>query len=506
MADYQLSKDYVFASGDKQGLLRSPAGAWVRPSNWSAMQKISVSLPESHGLWEHQIEAAKFALSRKKHGGSLLAMDMGTGKLRTSLLIATELKARVILVVATKRAVDEWTLQLEQWWTYGNKTVLSYPDKTVAQEVALFKRGISEAWHRGDTIFVLINYARAWRPPFVSFAKNVMWDLIISDEVHKIKAPGGKMSKALHTIGTGAKYKLGLTGTPMPHEHVDIYATARFIDSSVYGTRYNDFLEKFAVMGGYESRQVVGIRNIEEFTDLFWSFTYRVDSSVQDLPAIRNTKMSVLLNKKTMNVYRKLEKEYVIKVKKDGQRHEISVDNTLTCMLRLMQITSGFLPNDDGEIVHLGRDKEESLEDVADRIDENETVVVFANFHEDLDAIERVAKRLKRPYGEISGRRSDYLAWRRGQKIGVLGVQLQAGAEAINLTQANTAVFYNLPLSLDLFKQAKKRLHRPGQNRKVLFVYLIAKGTWDVKTKNALIRREDVVQSVIKDIQRLELV
>jgi SNF2 family DNA or RNA helicase len=457
-------------------------------------------------LWLHQIEAAKFSMARLRSGGTLLAMEMGTGKLLSSLIVANELKSKLILVVATKRAVDEWTLQLEQWWTWGKITVLSQPNKTVAKEVEFFKKSVVEAWKAGHTVFVLTNYQRVWRPPFLSFAKNIRWDLVVADEVHKIKAPGGKASKALHVISSSAKYRLGLSGTPMPHEHTDIYATARFIDSSVYGTRNKDFVDKFAVMGGFEGRKVVGIKNPQEFADRFWSFTYRVDGSTQDLPKTRNLTIPVVLNTKTYNVYKKLKNDYTVKIRKDKENHEISVDNTLTCMLRLMQVTSGFLPNEDGKILQLGNDKEEALEDVLDNIDSSETVIVFANFHPDLDAIERVAKRLKRPYGEISGRRSDYLDWRRGEKkIGVMGVQLQAGAESINLTAANTGVFYSLPLSLDLFKQARKRIHRFGQTRKVLFVFLTAKGTWDIKTKRALIRRENVVQSVLKDITQGDL-
>lgn len=504
MAAFQLSNKFDLNSGAELGLLRSPAGALVTPSNWSAMQSTNVWTPPGVDLWQHQVEATKFAMARER--GALLAMDMGTGKLLTSLLIAMNRRARVILVTATKRAIDEWTLQLEQWWTWTNKTVLSYPNLTVAKEVERFRREMTEAWKRQDTIFVLINYQRVWRPPFMAFARNVQWDLIIADEVHKIKAPGGKASKALYTIGKSAGYRLGLTGTPMPHEHTDLYATARFVDDSVYGTRYQDFLEEFAVMGGYESRQVVGIRNLKGFAERFWSFVYRVDDSVQDLPRVRNVTVPVLLGDKSMRVYRKLEKDYTVMLKKDMSKHEVSVENTLTCMLRLMQITSGFVPNEDGDLLRLGWDKREALEELLDSVDPEETVIVFANFHPDLDAIAEAAKRTGRKYGEISGRQSDYLDWRRGKKsFGVIGVQTQAGAESINLTKSNIGVFFSLPLSLDLFKQARKRLHRPGQKRKVKFAYLIAKGTWDVKTRRSLLRREDVLQGVLQDVKRREL-
>src|SRR5690606_42059487 len=50
------------------------------------------------------------------------------------------------------------------------------------------------------------------------------WDMVILDESHKIKAPGGKASLFCARLGQRAVNRLILTGTPMPHSPLDIYA------------------------------------------------------------------------------------------------------------------------------------------------------------------------------------------------------------------------------------------------------------------------------------------
>ena len=47
---------------------------------------------------------------------------------------------------------------------------------------------------RGIPFVGVINYDSAWREPFAAWAEKVQWDLIIADEAHRIKAPGGKAS------------------------------------------------------------------------------------------------------------------------------------------------------------------------------------------------------------------------------------------------------------------------------------------------------------------------
>jgi SNF2 family DNA or RNA helicase len=122
--------------------------------------------------------------------------------------------------------------------------------------------------------------------------------------------------------------------------------------------------------------------------------------------------------------------------------------------------------------------------------------VVFCRFRHDLGAVERVAGFLGRLYSEVSGSRDDLNEWKEGRSV-ILGVQIQAGGEGIDLTRAALAVYYSVGHSLSDYLQSRARLVRPGQTRPVRFYHLSARGTVDQRVYRALRDREDVIQSLL---------
>ena len=94
------------------------------------------------------------------------------------------------------------------------------------KELAQEKMRLAEA--RGVPFVAVINYDSAWREPFAAWAEKQRWDLVIADEAHRIKAPGGKASMFFKRLRTKALHRVLLTGTPMPHGPMDIFAPLRF--------------------------------------------------------------------------------------------------------------------------------------------------------------------------------------------------------------------------------------------------------------------------------------
>ena len=65
-----------------------------------------------------------------------------------------------------------------------------------------------------------LNYEKIARDK--NFTKN-KWDVIILDEVHKLKGKATKTSRKFRTITKKATYVWGLTGTPVANNYVDVY-------------------------------------------------------------------------------------------------------------------------------------------------------------------------------------------------------------------------------------------------------------------------------------------
>ena len=254
-------------------------------------------------------------------------------------------------------------------------------------------------------------------------------------------------------------------------------------------------------MGGPERRFVVGFRNQQTLNRKFKSIAYTCKmSEVADrikLPdALPPTSRVVQLPAKDMRTCRELAEDFIA----ECGTSNVVVKNVLGKMMRLQQIASGYCvvqdsPIDDPRVEELNTTKEDALADMLEDISPEAPVVVFCVFRHDIDAIRRSALQAKREAFEVSGSKHQLLDWY-DSKGGVLAVQIQAGAEGIDMTISNHAIYYSIPHSLALYNQSKARLYRPGQKNAVSFCHLLAEGTIDEAMYRALVRKEDVIESI----------
>lgn len=348
---------------------------------------------------------------------------------------------------------------------------------------------------------VVVNYEAAWRDPVAKLLLGEAWDIVICDESHRIKSPNGKASQFAHTLASRAHRRLALTGTPMPHSLLDAYAQARFLDEGVFGTSFFRFRHRYAVMGGYEQRQVVAFQHEDEFASRFARLAFQCSAAdVLDLPETVDVVRTCDLEPAARAAYKAMEDDFIAETR-DGR---ITAANGGVKVLRLQQITGGVAPVEDPDNppsrpVVISTAKRDLLKDVLVDLPAGDPVVVFARFSADLAAIREVADELGRSYAEISGSRKDALDDDACLLPGVevVGVQIQSGGVGIDLTRAAVAVYYSIGHNLGDFQQSLKRTHRPGQKRNVLYVYLVAAGTVDSTIITALRNREEGISAVL---------
>jgi SNF2 family DNA or RNA helicase len=70
----------------------------------------------------------------------------------------------------------------------------------------------------------------------------------------------------------------------------------------------------------------------------------------------------------------------------------------------------------------------------------------------------------------------------------------------IDLTRARYGLYYSLDFNLGDHAQSRKRLHRPGQARRVTYIHLLAESTVDRAIYGALRRREDVITAFLNHL------
>jgi SNF2 family DNA or RNA helicase len=475
-------------------------------------------------MWDHQGEAVAFAMRRP---GAILDHGMGGGKTRTAIEIAEAMQAQRILVVCPKSLVGMWPEQFRQWsrrdletWS-GRVMGARGPKKTprVSERAVAAMGAYKDAIKLGRPFVCVVNYDVIAIKEMAQFTWGTPWDLVIADEVHKIKSHDGKaalqVAKVSHqTRKRGGRF-LGLTGTFMPHTEMDVWAQIRAVDSgSRLGTNWHDFCREFGEPetyykpGGKTGTRYTKIRDAQRdrFGDRLAQVVHRVPQDDLDkalgLEAPVDTFRTCPLSPATRAAYDAMEKDLIAEIPEVNGTAVAA--NAMVLTNKLAQLSGGFVKDPDGRLLNVcdPPEKAQLLAEVIGDLDPRMPVVVFARFKADLQAIGEVAAKLGRRYGELSGGRRDGVT--EGGKltpgVSVLGVQLQAGGVGIDLTASAVAVFYSLDFRLADYLQSRKRVHRPGQTQRVTYVHLLAEDTIDRAVFGSLRRREDAVTAALTHI------
>ena len=453
-------------------------------------------------LFAHQKDAYDFALDAFEKGKAVaLLADMGTGKSMMTIAITGTLEAdkgvKKMLVVCPKSIVGVWEDEFRKFADY--RYALTVLDGTMEKKRSAFN------YMQGAALqIIVVNYESCWRLE----SEITKWkpDLIVCDESSKIKTPSASQSKALHRLGRQSKYNIILTGTPITGSPLDIFSQYKFLDDSIFGTSFYLFRNRYAILGGYQNRMIVGYRHLDELVEKVHSIAFRIKiEDAVDLPPFIDETQIVPLEPPAQSIYRMIEKDCYAEL----AGGEVTARNVLTQLLRLAQCTGGFIRNDSmGTAEQVSSAKLEALEDIIETcLSEEKKVVVFARFVPEIEAIAAMLKKKKIGYAQIYGATTDRAdqvkKFQEDAEVKVFIGQLQTTGMGLTLTAANVAVFYSLDFSYANYEQSRARIHRIGQKQKCLYIHLVGKGTVDEKILNALKHKGDIAKIMVDDWRSL---
>tara|TARA_R110000787_G_scaffold28825_6_gene78533 strand:+ start:2124 stop:3536 length:1413 start_codon:yes stop_codon:yes gene_type:complete len=448
-------------------------------------------------LWQHQEDAVAFAMDRKS---TLWHMGLGTGKSRCAITLASRTQAKTILILCPLSVCDAWREQHQRFRPNVQIAILN--KRSVKRKLEEAERVKARAAAFNQPLVVVVNYESARRAPLGPWLERQGFDLLVLDEVHKTKSHKGATSKWCAKLAQTCKQRVGLTGTPMPHSPLDSFGILRALGSTVLGNSFWKFRQKYAVLGGFQGKNVVAFQDIDHLQAKMATLTFQASRDVLDLPDAIHERRVVDLSPKAQRIYNELDHDFRAGVE-DG---EITASNALVKLLRLAQITSGTASIDDETTVSGTRhelvddSKQKALEELFDSLPADEPVVVFGRFKGCLAAVHRAAESSGRKSLELSGSRKELSEWQRGQAP-ILAVQIQAGGTGIDLTRAAYCVYISVGFALGDYEQSLARVHRPGQDRTVFYYHLVARGTVDESTYQALRTRKNLVEAVLDGIR-----
>lgn len=93
-------------------------------------------------------------------------------------------------------------------------------------------------YNSANSNLILINYEKL--DGLSDVLKEIIDErtMLVFDEIHKIKSIKGVRAKAALKICEGAKYKIALTGTPIPNSYIDIYNVLKILYNEEYDTYF----------------------------------------------------------------------------------------------------------------------------------------------------------------------------------------------------------------------------------------------------------------------------
>lgn len=456
--------------------------------------------------YRHQMEAFHFACglfgilpgSRRESGGCALLMEMGTGKSLTAVAITGALAnagcIRRVLIVAPLSILGVWEAEFSRFADFPYfLAVLSGTGEK--------KRDTLRHMTGAALQVAVVNYESAWR-----MEKDLrLWrpDLIVADEGHKIKTHNIAASKAMHRLGQQAGYRLLLTGTVITNKAIDVFSQFKFVNPDIFGQSFYAFRNRYFDMVGYGNHTPVLKKAMEaELTEKLHSISYRATKAeCLDLPETTDVIRQVDLEPAALWIYKGLVKESYAEL----SGGEVTAPNILTRLLRLSQLTGGFIGNDESASVEqVSAAKLSALEDILDgAAAEGKKLVIIARFLPEIKAICKLLEKRGLRYacitGEVKNREEQVEQFQKEPEVMAFVGQIATAGMGITLTAASTMVFYSLDYSMSNFEQAKARIHRVGQRMPCTYLYLVARGTVDEKVLLALKDKADLARTLVDD-------
>lgn len=460
--------------------------------------------PVKANLYKHQIRALNMALTAFSTGSGFgLWLEMGTGKSLTSIAIAGALyktgKIERVLVACPTSITAVWVSELAKFADFKHKAVIMQGDKKKRLE-ALAQL---QEWPFQGLKVAVINYESTHRLGIFEALKDYKADLIICDESQRIKSHSAAQSKAMHELGAGARYRLALSGTPIQNNAVDFFSQYKFLDTSVFGPNFYAFRNRFVKMGGFGGKQIIGLKNEEELIRRAHSIAYRVTKEeCLDLPEQVFINRMVKLAPRERDLYDQVLRDSYAEL--EGGK-EVTASTVLVKLLRLQQLTGGFLqPDGGGKPVPANTAKLDALQDIIeDAIDGGQKLVIFARFRAEIEAIAALLKKLGVGYGKIDGdipqseRGAIVEDFQNNPEAKAFVAQIATAGLGITLTAASLAVFYSVGYNFAEYEQATARTHRAGQTKKCTYIHLLVENSVDEKIMIALENKENIAAGLV---------
>lgn len=348
--------------------------------------------------------------------------------------------------------------------------------------------------------------------------------LVVVDESHLIK--GHKSTRTLNacSLGNLAQYRMIGTGTPISHGPLDFYSQFEFLDPNIIGVGdYYSFRNRYAVMGGFEGKEIIGYDNIDELMEIIkpWVFQVTKEEMMPDLPPkVYMGSREVKMIPEQSKLYAKIKKDKMAEIGyliSKNEPIEVIAQNALVAYSLLQQVACGYISYKVEDKVTrkiirqrewiMPPEKNPKLKELVECLDDLKSKGRQANIwtryqmevEQTTDYLNKVLGKgtAVKYYGEVS--KEDKIKAERDfldGKVDFFVANQESAGTGFTFVNAEDAYYMSNSFRYIDRVQSEDRNHRKGTINKVFYTDIVCENTVEVQVQQALAQRKDMADFV----------
>ena len=454
-------------------------------------------------------------------------MEQGTGKTKVvidrSVYLWEAGKIDAVLVLCPNSLTDTWTEEIETHCPDRANPVVAVWDSSLTKKVTKLLEAVIYSDCKEELPFLIMNIEASRTQ---KGAKLAQWwarhkELhIVCDESQIIATPKASQTVAAINLARQCKARSIMTGTPTDGKASDYFSQINFLMPNPLGfSNYYSFRARYCTLETkrvyckpyFDKKQkkfiktrkiveIVGPQNATELKKKLLEFSYFCKKAdCMDLPPKIPHKRIGTLTPQGTRIYKSVCTQIITEIEAD---RFITAEIALSKLIRLQQITGGFLPSDDDENAEPIPGNNPKIDLLVETTLQFPGPTLFwARFKAEHVAIIKALGAIVNPkfIGEITGRvdkkdrEDNRRAFQKG-KLEYLVMSQSCGGAGYTLTKAENEQFYSNTFSHRIRVQAEDRAHRIGLEHPVNLIDLLipvpsTKIDVDTKVYEALVKK-----------------
>lgn len=478
-------RDWVFPDNYMNRLSLDRVFPGLMPQPARAIKELTVP----SFLMDHQGDALRKAARYDRRG---YFHDTGCGKTLLSLEIYRHHQVKTLVICPLSLIEGAWFEEIRN----------RYPDIDAGNLWQAKKRSINKFNEALAKKLCIINYES-----FRTIDKILMragFDMAILDESARIRNSKSSTAKKMIEFCDNVQYVYELSGVPAPNSILEYWTQVRILDPIIWGKSFYKFRTKYFYPCGYggytwevkkefKDKLIEDIRTVAEYVN---------KEDVLDLPERTESMRIFQLSAKERQCYKDIKQE-LITILDDGEA--ITAPNAVTAIMKLRQVSSGFLLSDD-KIYDLGNSKLKELIALLEDLGSKQ-VIIWTQFQYEARVIWDALTEKGLSSDILNGtipekqKQATLKEFKNGNSQYIICHPKSVGF-GHTLVNCSEAVYYSSSYSFEDVYQSKDRIYRYGQTKKCSYYYLIAEKTIDLIILRAIQKKEKTGQAILDYLKR----